>query len=142
MMSSFIIFLTIVVLPALSSPLCMFSIKSSWCQAIIQHQNSHLLVPQSCFAEYGKHFCSAKVGFSQVPPTTRKFSIWMLMLDPDIRFRLAPLVPWDLYSLRWDRNSHEDLFCAEPFGFRLDSAVKVAGIRIVSPCFNTFTADL
>ena len=53
--SSFMIFLTIVVFPALSSPLCMVSIGPEGPLGHSQHQDSHLLVFQTSFAEYGQH---------------------------------------------------------------------------------------
>lgn len=55
--SSFMIFFTIVVLPALSSPLRFESASQSAGPKCLlsQHQNSHLLVLQPGFAKNGKH---------------------------------------------------------------------------------------
>ena len=52
--SSFMIFFTIVVLPALSSPLPFIS-HVSILMSTVQHQNPHLLVIQSCFPQNRKH---------------------------------------------------------------------------------------
>lgn len=53
--SSFMIFLTIVVFPALSSPLCIVSSGPNGHLVHLQHQDSHLLVLQTSFTEYRQH---------------------------------------------------------------------------------------
>jgi hypothetical protein len=53
--SSFIIFLTIVVFPALSRPLPRVSKEHTTYRRYRQHQDSHLLVLETSFAQYRQH---------------------------------------------------------------------------------------
>lgn len=59
--SSFIIFFTMVVFPALSNPLCSQRCCSKQFQKHTQHQYSHFLVLQARFSQYRQHFKLATV---------------------------------------------------------------------------------
>jgi hypothetical protein len=65
--SSFIIFLTIVVLPALSSPLQFISTDHTGYPSYSQHQDSHLLVLETSLPENRQH-----LGYLRILVGTRR----------------------------------------------------------------------